>query len=166
MRSWTDIACTSLSHGITVNQVAILTQHIRSVEDKVARKKLKIAQLREQLSALEAENLIRVREKEEQAEKCLQLQEELQFLRDLKVEDVGAKDEERLEALEQIQMLRSRELALQNQLEEQQKRWAVDRTNVSQQIRLIEKEKQLLEDEKRIAVNERTSASKKYGRLV
>jgi len=164
MRSWTDIACTSLSHGITVNQVAILTQHIRSVEDKVARKKLKIAQLREQLSALEAENLIRVRE--EQAEKCLQLQEELQFLRDLKVEDVGAKDEERLEALEQIQMLRSRELALQNQLEEQQKRWAVDRTNVSQQIRLIEKEKQLLEDEKRIAVNERTSASKKYGRLV
>lgn len=143
----------------------MLTERVRSVEDKVARKKIKIAQLREQLSTLEAENLIRVREKEEQAEKCLQLQEELQFLRDLKTDDVGAKDEERLEALEQIQMLRSRELALQSQLEEQQKRWAVDRTNVSQQIRLIEKEKQLLEDEKKIAVNERAAASKKYGRL-
>lgn len=76
---------------------------------------------------------------------------------------MGAKDEERLEALEQIQMLRSRELELQNQLEEQQKSWAIDRTNVSQQIRLIEKEKQLLEDEKRLAVNERTAAAKKYG---
>lgn len=36
---------------------------MQSVEDKAARKKLKIAQLREQLAALEAENLIRVHER-------------------------------------------------------------------------------------------------------
>lgn len=111
------------------------------------RKKHKIALVREQLERQQAENVQLVHEKEDLAEKYLQLQEETQFLRDINMEDAGAKDEERLQQLELIQTLRSRELELQDELERQQKKWASDRDMVHQRVRLLEKEKKLGEDE-------------------
>ncbi|POM65655.1 Hypothetical protein PHPALM_18597, partial [Phytophthora palmivora] len=116
-------------------------------EDQIVRKKHKIALLREQLQRQQTENVELVQEKEDLAEKYLQLQEEAQFLRDINMEDAGAKDEERLQQLELIQTLRSRELELQDELEHQQKKWAIDRDTVHQRIRLLEKEKKLGDDE-------------------
>ncbi|GMF18382.1 unnamed protein product [Phytophthora lilii] len=118
-----------------------------SFEDQLVRKKHKIALLREQLERQQAENIELVQEKEHLAEKYLQLQEEAQFLRNINAEDAGAKDEERLQQLELIQTLRSRELELQDELEHQQKKWAGDRDTVYQRLRLLEKEKQLAQDE-------------------
>eukprot|EP00644_Phytophthora_capsici_P004377 jgi/Phyca11/7205/fgenesh1_pm.PHYCAscaffold_17_\ len=117
------------------------------VEDQIVRKKHKIALLRDQLERRQAENVELVQEKENLAEKYLQLQEETQFLRDISMEDAGAKDEERLQQLELIQSLRSRELELQDELEHQQKKWATDRDTMHQRLRLLEKEKKLAEDE-------------------
>ncbi|OWZ21726.1 hypothetical protein PHMEG_0003672 [Phytophthora megakarya] len=118
----------------------------RSCEDQIVRKKHKIVLLREQLLRQQAENVELVKEKEVLSEKYLQLQEEAQFLRDIKMEDAGAKDEERLQQLELIQTLRSRELELQDELERQQKKWATDRDTTHQRLRLLEKEKKLGED--------------------
>lgn len=163
MLSWIAPACTTVVFDYLHGMHPHCMLSLFSVEEKVVRKKHKIEQLRERLVALEAENLTRVHEREAQAEQCLQLQEELQFLRNLNVDDVSAKDEERLDQLEQIQILRARELELQNQLESHQKKWAVDRTNMNQQLRLVEKEKQLADDAKKLAVVERDAASKKFG---
>ncbi|RLN26900.1 hypothetical protein BBO99_00000009 [Phytophthora kernoviae] len=120
---------------------------LRVVEDKVMRKKHKISLLREQLSRQQAEKVEMVHSNETLAEKYVQLQEEAQFLRDINLEDASAKDEERLQQLELVQNLRARELALQDELEQQQKKWANDRDTVHQRIRLLEKEKQFVEDE-------------------
>ncbi|KAH7476876.1 uncharacterized protein KRP23_7551 [Phytophthora ramorum] len=120
---------------------------LRVFEDQIVRKKHKIALLREQLDRQQAENVELVHEKENLAEKHLQLQEEAQFLRDISMEDAGAKDEERLEQLELIRTLRSRELELQDELEHQQKKWSSDRDTVHQRLRLLEKEKKLAEEE-------------------
>ncbi|KAG3160006.1 hypothetical protein PC128_g21206 [Phytophthora cactorum] len=131
------------------------------VEDQIVRKKHKIALLREQLERQQADNVELVQEKEELAEKYLQLQEETQFLRDITMEDAGAKDEERLQQLELIQMLRSRELELQDELERQQKKWATDRDTVHQRLRLLEKEKKIAEEEVDQGATELTNLQKK-----
>ncbi|KAG7385330.1 hypothetical protein PHYPSEUDO_001632 [Phytophthora pseudosyringae] len=120
---------------------------LRVVEDQIERKKHKIALLREQLERQQAANVELVQEKEGLAEKYLQVQEEAQFLRDITMEDAGAKDEERLQQLELIQTLRSRELELQDELEHQQRKWATDRDTIHQRLRLLEKEKTLAEEE-------------------
>ncbi|KAE8914549.1 hypothetical protein PF005_g16667 [Phytophthora fragariae] len=120
---------------------------LKVCEDQIVRKKHKIALLREQLQRQQADNVELVQEKENLAEKHLQLQEEAQFLRDINIEDAGAKDEERLQQLELIQNLRSRELELQDELESQQKKCASDRDTMHQRLRLLEKEKLLAEEE-------------------
>ncbi|ETM49491.1 hypothetical protein L914_06271 [Phytophthora nicotianae] len=135
---------------------------LRVVEDQIVRKKHKIALLREQLERQQADNVELVQEKEELAEKYLQLQEETQFLRDITMEDAGAKDEERLQQLELIQTLRSRELELQDELERQQKKWATDRDTVHQRLRLLEKEKKIAEEEVERGATELASLQRKH----
>ncbi|KAL8024145.1 hypothetical protein Plhal710r2_c005g0022361 [Plasmopara halstedii] len=120
---------------------------LRAVEDQIVRKKNKIIFLREQIDRQQEQNVELIREKEALAEKCLQLQEETLFIRDLNVEDASAKDEERLQLLELIQTLRSREMNLQDESEQKQKSWAKERDIVHQKIRILEKEKKLLVDE-------------------
>ncbi|KAG1688140.1 hypothetical protein DVH05_004010 [Phytophthora capsici] len=138
---------------------------LRVVEDQIVRKKHKIALLRDQLERRQAENVELVQEKENLAEKYLQLQEETQFLRDISMEDAGAKDEERLQQLELIQSLRSRELELQDELEHQQKKWATDRDTMHQRLRLLEKEKKLAEDEATRGGEELAQLQQKKGAL-
>lgn len=134
-----------------------------SVEDKLERKKHKIALLEDKFASIQLETVRLVHEKEVQAEKCVQLQEELQFLRDNHVDDVSSRDQDRLEQLELIQRLRAREVELQNQLEEQQRKWSVDRTAIHQQLRLHEKEKELAENERKHVELERVAIVKKLG---
>ncbi|RLN97361.1 hypothetical protein BBJ28_00013922 [Nothophytophthora sp. Chile5] len=161
-----ELASKSVTIHAQADEIAELCSDLdklRIVEDQIGRKKHKIALLREQLSRQHTENVELVHEKEAQAEKYLQLQEEVQFLRDINVEDASAKDEERLQQLELVQTLRARELELQGDLEQQQKKWASDRATVHQRLRLLEKEKQLAEDEKNLANAETTALQKKYG---
>ncbi|EGZ23834.1 hypothetical protein PHYSODRAFT_311062 [Phytophthora sojae] len=134
----------------------------RRFEDQIVRKKHKIALLREQLERQQAENVELVQEKEDLNEKYLQLQEEAQFLRDINMEDAGAKDEERLQQLELIQTLRSRELELQDELETQQKKWSSDRDTMHQRLRLLEREKLLAEEEGARMGAELTKLQKKH----
>ncbi|RLN69920.1 hypothetical protein BBP00_00000113 [Phytophthora kernoviae] len=135
------------AQGEEIAELCADIDKLRVVEDKVMRKKHKISLLREQLSRQQAEKVEMVHSNETLAEKYVQLQEEAQFLRDINLEDASAKDEERLQQLELVQNLRARELALQDELEQQQKKWANDRDTVHQRIRLLEKEKQFVEDE-------------------
>ncbi|KAG6613670.1 Lysosomal thioesterase PPT2-B [Phytophthora cinnamomi] len=139
---------------------------LRVFEDQIVRKKHKIALLREQLERQQAENVELVQEKEDLAEKYLQLQEEAQFLRDINMEDAGAKDEERLQQLELIQNLRSRELELQDELENHQKKWATDRDMMHQRLRLLEKEKILAEEEGARTGAELAKLQKKHDALL
>lgn len=104
-----------------------------------------------------------VHEKEARAEQCARLEDQIQFLTDTRTEDIGSNDAERLQQLELIQQLRTREIELQALIEDQQKKWSVDRSAVNQQIRLLEKEKKLIEDEKAQLVNEIEAARKSYG---
>ncbi|EEY69200.1 uncharacterized protein PITG_05402 [Phytophthora infestans T30-4] len=138
---------------------------VNNYNDQIVRKKHKIALLREQLERQQADNVELVQEKEELAEKYLQVQEETQFLRDITIEDAGAKDEERLQQLELIQTLRSRELELQDELERQQKKWATDRDTVHQRLRVLEKEKKIAEEEVERGATELTSLQKKNDAL-
>lgn len=127
------------------------------------RKKHKVSLLEDKLAQQQLETVRLVHEKEVQAEKCVQFQEEIQFLRDNQVDDVSSRDQERLDQLELVQRLRASEIELQNQLEAQQRKWSTDRTAIHQQMRLLEKEKQLAEDEKKYVVVERAAALKKNG---
>ncbi|KAG7395050.1 hypothetical protein PHYBOEH_004286 [Phytophthora boehmeriae] len=138
---------------------------LRVVEDKVMRKKNKIVLLREQLSRQQVEKVELVHSNETLTAKYEQLQEEAQFLRDINLEDASAKDEERLQQLELVQNLRARELALQDELEQQQKKWASDRDTVHQRMRLLEKEKQIVENELTQARGDSALLQKKYGAL-
>ncbi|KAF1334086.1 Amino acid/auxin permease, partial [Globisporangium splendens] len=135
------------------------------VQDQLERKKHKIALLQDRMSQQHLEVVRLVHEKEVHAEKCVQLQEELQFLRDSHVDDVSSRDQERLEQFELIQRLRARELELQSEIEEQQRKWSSDRTAIHQQIRLLEKEAQLAEDGKKHAETERAALQKRNDAL-
>lgn len=137
-----------------------------SVEDKLERKKHKVSLLEDKLAQQQLETVRLVHEKEVQAEKCVHLEEEIQFLRDNRVDDVSSRDQERLEQLELIQRLRASEIELQSQMEEQQRKWSTDRTAIHQQMRLLEKEKQLAEDEKTHAETERAAVLKKSGNVL
>lgn len=137
-----------------------------SAEDTLERKKHKVALLEDKLAQQQLETVRLVHEKEVQAEKCVQLQEEIQFLRDNQVDDVSSHDQERLEQLELIQRLRASEIELQSQLEAQQRKWSTDRTAIHQQMRLLEKEKQLAEDERKHVEAERAAVLKKNGTVL
>lgn len=104
-----------------------------------------------------------VHEKEARAEQCARLEDHIQFLTDTRTEDIGSNDAERLQQLELIQQLRTREIELQGLMEDQQKKWSLDRSAMNQQIRLLEKERNLIEDEKLQLVNEIEATRKSYG---
>ena len=106
------------------------------VEEKISRKKKKIAHLEASLKTMEDENLHLMQEKELVVEQVAQLTEEIQFMRDSRMDDLSTNDHERLEQLDLIQKLRARETELQDQLEEQQRKWAHDRTHMNQQVGL------------------------------
>jgi hypothetical protein len=135
------------------------------VEEKLERKREKVDTVNEHLNKLQLESVKLVHEKEAEVEKNLQLQDEIQFLRDSRVGDVHASDSERLRQLELIQSLRARELELQNELEDQQKKWAVDRSTINQQIRLLEKEKNLALEKLKCCEEDAGAVQKKHGTL-
>uniref|UniRef100_K3WZD3 Uncharacterized protein n=1 Tax=Globisporangium ultimum (strain ATCC 200006 / CBS 805.95 / DAOM BR144) TaxID=431595 RepID=K3WZD3_GLOUD len=153
------------SQADEINALYAELDKLRVVQDQLERKKHKIALLEDKMSQQHLEVVRLVHEKEVQAEKCVQLQEELQFLRDNHVDDVSSRDQERLEQFELIQRLRTQELELQREIEEQQRKWSSDRTAIHQQIRLLEKEAQLAEDGKKHAETERVALQKKHDAL-
>ncbi|GAB9473772.1 hypothetical protein Gpo141_00010919 [Globisporangium polare] len=153
------------SQSDEINSLYAEIDKLRVVEDKLERKKHKVSLLEDKLAQQQLETVRLVHEKEVQAEKCVHLEEEIQFLRDNRVDDVSSRDQERLEQLELIQRLRASEIELQSQMEEQQRKWSTDRTAIHQQMRLLEKEKQLAEDEKTHAETERAAVLKKSGVL-
>lgn len=134
-----------------------------SVHDKLERKKHQVALLEDKLVTQQLETVRLVHASEAAAHTCEQLRDELQFLRDAHVDDFASRDEDRLAQLELTAQLRARELELQQQLEEQQRKWAADRSTMLQQRRLLEKEKQLAEEEQKLRDVERAALSMRTG---
>ncbi|KAJ0406533.1 hypothetical protein ATCC90586_003512 [Pythium insidiosum] len=138
---------------------------LRIVEERLERKQHKISALEEKISHLQQEAVTLLHEKEAETEKNVELQEQLQFLRSTRADDGAAADTERLQLLEKLQQSQARESELQRELEEQQKKWALDRSNIHQQTRLLEKEKQLLEEEHQKTSEALDGLQKRHDRL-
>ncbi|TYZ65760.1 hypothetical protein PybrP1_007590 [[Pythium] brassicae (nom. inval.)] len=160
------------SKAVTIHaqadEVALLYAEIdtlRVVHDKLERKKRRVALLEDKLASQQLETVRLVHASEGMAHTCAQLEEELQFLRDTHVDDVASRDADRLAQLELTERLRARELELQQQLEAQQRKWAADRSAILQQLRLLEKEKQLAEDETTRSDAERAALGKRNDAL-
>ncbi|TMW65875.1 hypothetical protein Poli38472_003640 [Pythium oligandrum] len=148
-----------------INELYAEIERLRVLEEKVERKKEKIAVLEEKVSSMQLEQVSLVHEKESEMEKRLQVEEELQFVRDTRIEDVQTSDNERLRQLELIQSLRARETELQNQLEDQQRKWSSERAAIQQQIRLLEKERLLLDERLQKADDDRAALTKRHDSL-
>ncbi|KAJ0403765.1 hypothetical protein P43SY_006308 [Pythium insidiosum] len=138
---------------------------LRIVEERLERKQHKISALEEKISHLQQEAVALLHEKEAETEKNVELHEQLQFLRSTRADDGAAADTERLQLLEKLQQSQARESEVQRELEEQQKKWALDRSNIHQQTRLLEKEKQLLEEEHQKTSDALDGLQKRHDRL-
>ncbi|GLE04397.1 hypothetical protein PINS_up013339 [Pythium insidiosum] len=110
-----------------------ITWCLGSLEERLERKQQKITLLEDKVSQLQQDNVKLLHEKEVETEKNAELQEQLQFIRESRVEDGTATDIERRQLLEKLQQSLARESELQNDLEEQQRKWALDRSNIHQQ---------------------------------
>lgn len=140
-------------------------ERLQVVEAKLEHKKERISYLEEKLAKFQQENAQLVQEKEAQSDTCSQLLEEIQFLRDSRIGDVHASDSERLRQLELIESLRAREAELQREIEDQQRKWSVDRSSMNQQARLQEKEIQLLQEQLQQLQHDVVALQKKHDRL-
>ncbi|KDO31737.1 hypothetical protein SPRG_03657 [Saprolegnia parasitica CBS 223.65] len=128
-------------------QLAQLT----AIQDKCDRAKQKYAASKEALGKIEHDSIQLIQQKEKESEARAQAEAELAFFKEAHANDVAQSDREKLDLLERIKAMHAHEIDLQTQLEDQQKKWCLDRSNLHAQLRAFEKQLQAAHDEAQAA---------------
>ncbi|EQC32431.1 hypothetical protein, variant [Saprolegnia diclina VS20] len=128
-------------------QLAQLT----AIQDKYDRAKQKYAASKEALEKTQHDSIQLIQEKEKESEARAQAEAELVFFKEAHANDVAQSDREKLDLLERIKAMHAHEIDLQTQLEDQQKKWCLDRSHLHAQLRALEKQLQTATDEAQTA---------------
>ena len=123
------------------------TDGLLRMEDKYTRVHAKQKNLKSKVSELEDENIKLLQEKERECELKLQLMSELQFFRESQNDKVMSSGGERIEQLERVKELQLREIELQQELEDFQKRTAAEKCKSAQKIKSCEDQIAMLQDQ-------------------
>ncbi|KAF0683390.1 Aste57867_24514 [Aphanomyces stellatus] len=131
-----------------VDEIAGLHRRVEELlltEDKLERAKAKYSASKDDVKKLEEDAIRLIQEKERESEMRQQVEIELKFFRDTHEAQSQSGDTVKLELLERIKTTQAHEAELQTQLEEQQRKWAVDRSTIMAQMRTQEKQIQAIE---------------------
>ncbi|OQR92465.1 hypothetical protein ACHHYP_03689 [Achlya hypogyna] len=144
------IASKDVNLNAQLQQIELLQQQVAqllTIQDKFERTKAKYTASKEALEKLEEDAIRLVQEKEKESEARTQAEVELAMVRETHANDAASCDKDKLDLLERIKLMHEHEAALQAQMEDQQKKWCLDRTTLNAQLRALEKQLQTTKEE-------------------
>ncbi|CAK4711902.1 unnamed protein product [Aphanomyces euteiches] len=113
-------------------------EELHLVEDKLERTKTKYSASKEAIKKLQDDAIRLIQDKECESERRQQLEAELAFYKEATDTSEKNGDKVKMELMERVKALHAREAELLTQLEDQQRKWAQDRTTILAQMRIQE----------------------------
>ncbi|CAK4124767.1 unnamed protein product [Aphanomyces euteiches] len=113
-------------------------EELHLVEDKLERTKTKYSASKEAIKKLQDDAIRLIQDKECESERRQQLEAELAFYKEATDTSEKNGDKVKMELMERVKALHAREAELLTQLEDQQRKWAQDRTTILAQMRTQE----------------------------
>ncbi|KAG9406332.1 hypothetical protein AC1031_002652 [Aphanomyces cochlioides] len=113
-------------------------EELHLVEDKLERTKTKYSASKEAIKKLQDDAIRLIQDKECESERWLQLEAELAFYKEATDTSQKNGDKVKMELMERVKALHAREAEHLTQLEDQQRKWAQDRTTILAQMRTQE----------------------------
>ncbi|OQS00006.1 hypothetical protein THRCLA_06311 [Thraustotheca clavata] len=130
-----------------IKTMELQLEQLINMQDKCERSKKKYAACKEVVKKLEEDAMQLIQEKEKASEARAQAEAQLEFLKEAHANDTANGDKDKLELFEKIKAMNQQEMDLQTQIDDQQKKWCIDRSNMNSQLRILEKQLQESSDQ-------------------